>query len=88
MAYEVKDMSGSLFAAKDKKTDKHPDREGSAKIDGKDYWVSGWVKQDRNGKPWLSLSFKPKEEQRRATPASAPQGRRGSMKPDDSEVPF
>lgn len=92
MAYEQNDNSGSLFQAKDKKTDKHPDREGSAKIDGKEYWVNGWIKQDRNGKAWLSLSFKPKEQPARQAPpdinppmGNAPQARRASL---DDDVPF
>jgi hypothetical protein len=61
MAYEPKDNTGSVFTNKDKKTDKHPDRTGSARIGGVDYWVDGWINQDRNGKPYLSLKFKQKD---------------------------
>jgi hypothetical protein len=35
---------------------------GSARIGGVDYWISGWLKKDKNGKPYLSLAFKPKHE--------------------------
>lgn len=97
MNYEQKDMSGSLFKNNRKEKDSHPDRTGSAMIDGVEYWVSGWVKQDRNGNPWMSLAFKPKQE-RHETPkdikppmGNAPE-RKGSMKDQanfyDDEVPF
>jgi len=38
------------------------DRTGSAKIGGVDYWVNGWLRKTNDGKPYLSLSFKPKVE--------------------------
>lgn len=86
MAYEQKDNSGSLFPNKDKKTDNHPDRNGSAKIDGVDYWVSGWVKQDKNGQPWLSMAFKRKDQpamQQAATPV-----KQTARQMTDDEIPF
>ena len=49
MAYETKDNTGSVFQNERKEKDTHPDRTGSAKIGGVDYWVNGWIKQDRNG---------------------------------------
>ena len=59
MAYEMNDNSGSLFANKKKETDRHPDRTGSAKIDGVEYWVSGWVKQDATeAATWFKLSIR------------------------------
>lgn len=88
MAYEQKDNSGSLFKNQKKTTDNHPDRTGSALIDGVSYWVSGWVKQDKNGNPWMSLAFKRKEEAAKPAPQPA-QGaaprRRNDM---DDEIPF
>ena len=77
MAYEQRDNSGSLFKNDKKDSDKHPDRKGSAMIGGVHYWVSGWVKQDRNGQPWMSLSFQPKE-QKAATPQRAKPSRPSS----------
>ena len=60
MPYEQKDMSGSLFTNDRKEKPNHPDRRGEAMIDGKMYWVSGWIKEGKKGK-WLSLAFRPKE---------------------------
>ena len=61
MSYEQKDNSGSVFVNDRKEKETHPDRTGTARINGVDYWVSGWLKKDRNGNPFLSLAFKPKD---------------------------
>jgi hypothetical protein len=53
--------SGALFQAKEKKTEKHPDYDGSINIDGKDYWLSGWRKTSKNGNQFLSLSVRAKD---------------------------
>lgn len=95
MAYEQKDNSGSLFKNERKDKDNHPDRTGSAKIDGVDYWVNGWLKQDRNGNQYLSLAFKRKDAARRSVPAARTDGqgvqprtaRKSSAEMDD-EIPF
>ena len=60
MTYELKDNTGSVFANDRKTEDTHPDRTGTAKIDGREYWVSGWLHKTKKGQPYLSLSFKPK----------------------------
>ncbi len=52
---------GALFQAKEKKTDKHPDYDGSINVEGHDYWVSGWRKVSKNGNTFLSLSVKRKD---------------------------
>lgn len=62
MSYQHKDNSGSLFVNDKKKSPNHPDRTGSALIDGVEYYVSGWIKKDKNGTPFMSMAFKPKDE--------------------------
>ncbi len=59
--YEQKDNSGSIFNNGRKDKDTQPDRTGSAMVDGIEYWISGWVKKDKNGNPWMSLAFKRKD---------------------------
>src|SRR5262245_63158057 len=61
MAFEQKDNSGSIFVNDNKTQDTHPDRSGSAKIDGMDYWVNGWLRKTKGGEPYLSLSFRRKD---------------------------
>lgn len=62
MAYEQRDGQGSLFKNRDKNTDKHPNAKGTALIGGVLYEIAAWTKQDKNGNPWQSLSFKPASE--------------------------
>ncbi len=89
MAYEQKDNSGSMFKNERKEKDTHPDRTGSAMIDGTSYWVNGWVKQDKNGNPWLSLAFKRKEAKPQPTQGAAPKRHVGGISDTiDDEIPF
>ena len=63
MAYEVRELSGSLFKNDEKKEETHADFNGSAKIGGVDYWVNAWTKTyEKEGvkRKYYSLSFKPK----------------------------
>ena len=63
MAYDHQDDSGSLFKNDRKKSPKHPDYTGSAKVDGTEFWLSAWLKGGTNGKPkFMSLAFTPKEK--------------------------
>lgn len=59
--YTPKDNSGSLFVNDKKERESQPDRRGSARIDGVDYWVSGWIKKKEDGTAWMSMSFSRKE---------------------------
>lgn len=90
MSYEPKDNSGSVFVNNRKEKETHPDRTGSARIDGVDYYVSGWVKKDKNGNPWLSLSFKRKDENQLAGLRDDLNARqnRASAPPIDDDIPF
>lgn len=72
MAYEARDMSGSIFVNDRKERENQPDRTGSCMIDGVEYWVNGWMKKHKNGKPWMSLAFKRKDAPSAKAPA-APQ---------------
>jgi len=59
---EQKDNSGALFVNDKKEKETHPDRKGSAVIDGVEYWVSGWLNESKNGVKYLGLAFNKKEE--------------------------
>lgn len=61
MAYEQRDNSGTVFVNDRKESEKHPDRTGTAMIDGVMYYVSGWIKEGAKGK-FMSLAFKRKEQ--------------------------
>lgn len=61
MAYEQKPNTGVLFTA-EKKSEKHPDLNGSLKLEDGDYYISAWKKTGPKG-DYLSLSVKKKEAQ-------------------------
>lgn len=81
--------SGSLFEAETpKKTETHPDREGSAEItcphcnQKSDWWVNGWIKKSaKTGNRFLSLAFKLKQ------PKAAKQAAFEDRQADDG-IPF
>lgn len=61
MAYDNTNR-GTLGRNKHRKTDKHPEYTGKINIDGREYWLSGWVKES-NGDRFFSLAVKPKDAQ-------------------------
>lgn len=69
MAYEQKDLTGSLFKNERKTTDQHPGMTGSALIDGVAYFVDSWKNVAGDGSPYLALKFKRKDKQPGAQPA-------------------
>lgn len=60
----MNDNRGRLSRNERKDKDTHPDMKGSATINGVEYWISGWTKENERGK-WLSLSFEAKQETKR-----------------------
>jgi hypothetical protein len=55
---------GALFRndKKDPNDEKDRDYAGVINIEGAEYWLSGWVRVSKNGRKYLSLSLKPKQE--------------------------
>ena len=49
--------------------DKRPDRTGTLNVDGREYFMDGWIKQGAKG-PFLSGKIKPKDAPK-AKPAAA-----------------
>lgn len=84
MAFDQKDNSGSIFANDKKESANHPDGKGSAMIGGVEYWVSSWNKKTKDGKPWRSLSFSPKDSKKPTKQESKSSG----FDDMDSDVPF
>ena len=60
---------GALFRNddKDQNDDKDRDYNGTLDVEGTDYWISGWVRTSKNGKKYLTLSIKPKQDKPPAT---------------------
>jgi uncharacterized protein (DUF736 family) len=49
---------GALFKNKDKETDKHPDYKGKINVNGKDFYVSAWIKTSKGGDKFMSLAVR------------------------------
>jgi len=59
--FKSKENGGMLFKNKNKKKDSHPDMNGFGNYEGKEFYMSAWIKIDKNGEKCLSYSLKPKE---------------------------
>ena len=96
MAYQQKPNTGAVFANDKKDSDRHPDRKGDALLccpncgTEAGWWLSGWIKQTNAGKQFLSLAFKPKDQQpaTQRSAASKPRVARPASADMDSEIPF
>lgn len=71
MAFEARDLSGSLFRNEEKNSEhpNWPDYKGKCVIEGKSYWINAWVKKDKNEKSFMSIAFKPVDDTRSSRPA-------------------
>lgn len=56
MAYVPKEGSGSLFKNDRKTTETHPDYTGSIMVNGREHYLSAWVKEGKKGK-FFSVSI-------------------------------
>ena len=86
MAYDNTN-SGALFKNADKQSDNHPDYRGQINVDGKEFWLSAWLKTSKKGEKYMSLSVKPKmANEHKGAPANPP-ARRADHDFDDP-IPF
>jgi|AntDeeMinimDraft_6_1070357.scaffolds.fasta_scaffold02140_4 uncharacterized protein (DUF736 family) len=74
--------SGALFVNERKEKDTHPDFTGRINVEGKDYWVSSWLKVSKAGKKFMSLAVNPIE------PKSAKGNEQASFDDFDKDIPF
>ena len=85
-------LRGVLFKNKKKEKDTHPDYTGNCQIDGVDYFMDAWLKQSKEGNPFMSFSFKRKDKQggQQAAPAQHRPAQQQAPKDDfeDLDIPF
>jgi uncharacterized protein (DUF736 family) len=68
MAYEQRELSGSLFPNDDKTPgDQRPDYRGRCKIDGEEFFMSAWSKTARSGVEYFSVAFQRAETRAKTT---------------------
>lgn len=83
MAFELREGQMFIFSNKDKTKDNQPTHKGQTKIDGKEYWVSCWTKEGKNGR-FFSCSLQEKDEAP-ATNVPTSNMSDGSL---DEDIPF
>lgn len=62
MAFEQRDLQGSLFKNKRRTKSTHPEYTGQAKLDGVEYWVSAWINEKQDGEKYFSIAFTAKDD--------------------------
>jgi hypothetical protein len=82
MAYDNTNR-GTLGKNNKKEKDTHPEYSGSINVDGVDYWLSGWIKEGKDGK-FFSLSVRPKQD----TPRQSSEPTRKAKPEFDDDMPF
>jgi hypothetical protein len=73
-----------ILGRNDRKTlDTHPDHTGLINIEGREFWLSAWIKERKDGSGrFFSLTVKPKDG------ASAPAAPSQNNVDLDSDIPF
>jgi len=61
--FKQKENTGSTFKNKNKKSDNSPDYTGTINVEGTEFFLSTWIKKDKNNQVYFSHSVKKKEKQ-------------------------
>lgn len=78
MSYD--NRNSGIITRNDKQgNEKRPDYRGSINVDGRDYWISAWIKTGRDGtklagQKYMSLSVEPKDASSAPAPSMSSYG--------------
>jgi hypothetical protein len=83
--------TGVLFRNKRKEKDTQPDHTGSINVDGKEYWLSAWVREGKpgskmDGAKFFSLALRPKDTT--TAPTAETPATTDAAVPFNDEIPF
>lgn len=82
-----RDNSGILGKNLRREKDGHPTHSGQCTIDGKQFWISAWVKEGRNGR-FFSIAFRPKLARDHQGATGNPPARTDERDEFSDEIPF
>jgi hypothetical protein len=86
MAFEVRENKGALFKNNNKREGKQDaDYSGQINVEGKLYWLNGWINTDKNGNKYLGVTVRPKQQQPQQQKMRVVGG--SDVDPND-EIPF
>ena len=89
MPYEPKENKGNLFKNENKREGKQDsDYSGQLNVEGKIYWLNGWINTDKNGKKYLGVSVRPKEQKSDQQKMRVVGGSDVEKPGFDDEIPF
>ena len=81
--------SGLLSRNDRKEQPNHPDFRGTINVEGKDFWLSAWVKERKDGSgKFFSLSVQPKEARPDAGSSFGSNAPRSAAPALDDDIPF
>jgi uncharacterized protein (DUF736 family) len=86
MAYEMKEGAGSLFKNLNKATENHPDYNGSIMVNGKEHWLSAWVKESPKAGKFFSVSIGKEKQPKGFTAKGEDELPKNTL--EDSDLPF
>ena len=78
----MKEGAGSLFKNLNKATENHPDFNGSIMINGKEHWLSAWVKESPKVGKFFSVSIGKEKQPQGFTPRGADELPRNTIEDD------
>lgn len=87
--FEVYAQAGAMFHNDKRESDSHPTAKGSVTLGGREFWLSAWPKESRDGKAYTSVAITPKDQRQHADQGAQP--RRDAPPPrqdDHGDIPF
>ena len=79
--------SGALFKNDKEGNDKRPDYRGQCEVDRAQYWLSAWIRTDKNNKKYMQVKFEPKQASEVRGGAKNPPSK-SERDFEDDQIPF
>jgi hypothetical protein len=56
------ELQGALFRNDKKSKETDRDFQGEVTVEGKEYWISSWINEGKEGRKYFKLKLKPKDD--------------------------